>query len=580
MKNRVEWNKVRALFVSEVNVRSGTGLLIYFVATSLLELLAYAKGGSFSVIASRIWIVTAMALFLLFCIAVAKLLYADLRNKRYLSLAGFLCMICFLLYFVGNVGYADINADATQQVSAGLASFAVPDWNYTGTAFLGYANRQYLLNAIPAFLFGRSIWTLHMGFAGLFLIGFAMLYMELREQLKKYELNESLALVPCVTILAFRFIGEYYMNFEQAITPVSLTMMGIALFLRLYRRMDVVTVLALTWVGCFFSDSYTPGLASKGLLLCFLALYGIDIYRSYRKERGLQEGTNGRRLVCMKMLILVGTMATMCSFFIATLIGVRKDRLTGIKEGTDFVSILEALLEFFCDRHVVFFGVFLIIVLAYMLLSLIGRLKFYDFVITVWTLGVVAFSELIKGYLNYEKHWLAQRNMIVIPVLVTAMFFMAVRIVHKHKIEVKNGHVVVLLLVLVAIAGRGFQREHQSFMLYKYIHPVKYMYACAEEYLEDNDISEESEFNVVLVTDSKLQSNIRYYALFFYPNADTYSMTTEEELPFMDPSKRTIIFSESEETLQRLGMDVESKTYEDYRYNKEVTWYYGELSAE
>lgn len=577
MKYSVGFSKVRALFSPKINALNGACLPVYFVAISVLELLAYAKGGVYSVIASRLWFVTALVLLLFFFLGVVKQIYADIRGKRYLYFVGFLCIIGFLMYFVGNVGYADINADATQQVSEGLAAFSLPDWNYAGTAFLGYPNRQYLLNAIPALLFGRSIWSLHMGFAGLFLIGLTMLYMEFREQLKSYGVNEGLALVPCVAILAFRFVAEYYMNFEQAITPVALTMIAIALFLKLYRSMDVVTVFALTWVGCFFCGSYTPGLASMGLLLCFLALYGIDMFRRYRRNRNAEETGNAQRETIMKILILLGSMATMCSFFIATLIGTREDRLTGIKEGSTLGNVAESVLTFFCDWHVVFFGAFLIIVPVYLLFSLIGRLKFYDFVIAVWTLGVVAFSELIKGYLNYEKAWLAQRNMIVIPVLVTAIFFTTVRLLIQYKVKVKSANVLTLLLVLSAIAVVNVQKEHQSFLLYKYVQPVKYMYACAEDYLDDNLISDESEINMVIVTDSRLQSNIDDYTIFFYPNADTYSMTTEEELPFMDSGKRTFVFSESEEALHRLGVETECKTYASFRYHTEVTWYYGEV---
>lgn len=194
-------------------------------------------------------------------------------------------MFVFLFSFIGNVKYGDINADAAQQLSAGLYSFSVADWNYTEEAFLGYSNRQYLLGAIPAFFFGRSILTLYLGFAGLFLLGWTMLYFEFQVWLKKYGVNETIALIPCYSILGFQFITEYYLNFEQAITPVALTMIGIALYMRLCRRIDVITMISLTWVGGFYCDSYTPVVASLGLLFCFLGLYVIYLYLIYRKNK-------------------------------------------------------------------------------------------------------------------------------------------------------------------------------------------------------------------------------------------------------------------------------------------------------
>ena len=58
------------------------------------------------------------------------------------------------------------------------------DWNYTGTAFLGYPNRQYLIAALPAVFLGRSITALHLGFAYPFLIGLVMLFAEIKNWLK------------------------------------------------------------------------------------------------------------------------------------------------------------------------------------------------------------------------------------------------------------------------------------------------------------------------------------------------------------------------------------------------------------
>ena len=67
------------------------------------------------------------------------------------------------------------------------------------------------------------------------------------------------------------------MNFEQAITPVVLTMLGIGLFLKLTMEPDILSIMAVSYVGCLMADSYTPVLALLGLLLVFLCLYAIMI---------------------------------------------------------------------------------------------------------------------------------------------------------------------------------------------------------------------------------------------------------------------------------------------------------------
>ena len=167
------------------------------------------------------------------------------------------------------------------------------DWNYTGTAFLGYPNRQYLIAALPAVFLGRSITALHLGFAYPFLIGLVMLFAEIKNWLKDWGINENLSLIPVYALPAFRFIPEYFMNFEQAITPVALTMMGNALFLKLYRKPTFVGFIGLSWVGCLFCDSYTPAVASLGLLLCFLLLYMISLMAKGSWTFILPPGQNG-----------------------------------------------------------------------------------------------------------------------------------------------------------------------------------------------------------------------------------------------------------------------------------------------
>ncbi|MDE7297659.1 MAG: hypothetical protein K2N94_02375, partial [Lachnospiraceae bacterium] len=261
-------------------------LLLYFAAISILEILAYTRQGIFSAAASRIWLLTGIFCLAVFCCQVGGRLAEDIKNRQYIVPAGFAILILIYCSFIGNIGYADINADAAQQAAAGLDSFSSRDWNYTGVAFLGYANRQYILAALPAALFGRSIATLHLGFACPFLIGLTMLFLELRSWLKREGLNEALALIPVYALMAFRFIPEYFLNFEQAITPVALTMMGIALFMQLYRAPSVLGFLCLSWVGCLFCDSYTPVIASLGLLLCFLALYMIELFLKSRNFFG------------------------------------------------------------------------------------------------------------------------------------------------------------------------------------------------------------------------------------------------------------------------------------------------------
>ena len=102
-----------------------------------------------------------------------------------------------------------------------------------------------------------------------------------------------------------------------------------------------------------------------------------------------------------------------------------------------------------------------------MFLSLVGALKFYDFTISCWVLGVVLFANYITGYMLYEKNWLMQRNMIVIPALITGIFLSIARVLKQYGLPVKNSGVFLLVLFFATAAFSNFGEEHQSFVFYK-----------------------------------------------------------------------------------------------------------------
>ena len=257
-------------FINESN-RSRI-LIIYFLVSSMLEILAYAAGGFFAVVAAWAWMITSVILGILFLYNTGKQAYRDIKGKKYFVSFGFLVLVFLFFSFIGNIAYSDINPDAAQQAAAGLDSFASADLNYTGKAFLGYPVRQYTIAAIPALLFGRGIWTLHAGFGLYFIVGLTVFFLGLRSWLKSKDMKEEYALVPCLSLLCFPFITEYFQNFEQAIIPVSLTMLAIGLYLKLLVHTDFKLYIAIVYTGCLMADSYTPVLASMGLLIVFILL--------------------------------------------------------------------------------------------------------------------------------------------------------------------------------------------------------------------------------------------------------------------------------------------------------------------
>ncbi len=573
------------LLTSDITAKTAKPLMVYLLFLSVLELLAYRKGGVFSIFASRLWLATAIASFLLFLASAFRTFYMDLKNKNLLLLLGFFLLLALFCSRIGNLAYSDVSYEAALQTAAGLDSFSAPDFNYTGVAFLNYANRQYVINAIPALLFGRSIFTLHLGFALPFLTGITLLYLELRAWLRRSNIREEYALLPLYALPVFPFITEYFMNFEQTLTPVSYTMLGLALLLRFYRKQDSIGVITLSFLGGMCCNAYTPVLAFFGFLVVFLVLWSIEKLLGIMKHQSPQKA-----FICLKSLFTSANQNTLCQivlcftlvvqlccYFLATLVTEQKGMITTAKPDSSILAHLpSALFSFFTDQDALFFGIWLLPVLGYLFLSLLGVLKFHDFLVSCWMLATVFFSSFLAGYTTYEKAHEIQRNMLIIPVFVTAFFFAALRFFKKHPVSLPKTVVPTALLVLLFLGQFNFSREHHSFVYFRYIQPLKYMLAYSDEVLAEQDMPDTAEFNLVLHTDNPFLGNLSDYTAFFYPNARTYVISDSTLPEALDSSLPTFVFSEQPEALSAFHCngEISSREFENKRYNATVRWYY------
>lgn len=558
------------LFTDEITAKNAIPLLIYLLFLSVLELLAYKTGGIFSFAASRIWLATALLCFLLFLFAAGQTLLKDIQNRRFLLVAGFFLLLLLFCLKIGSLSDSDVSYEAALQVSAGLTSFEAKDFNYTGVAFLDYANRQYVLNALPALFFGRSVLTLHLGFALPFLTGMTLWYLELRAWLREKEIREEYALFPLYALPVFPYITEYFMNFEQTLTPVTFTMLGLALLLRFYRKRDIPGVLALSWVGGMCCNAYTPVLAFFGFLLVFLALWGTET--GYRLKKSLFSPENRTRL--WQVLLCFALVLQFCCYFAATMGTEQKSMITTAKPELSFAkALLTSWLDFFLDQQGDFWGIWLFPVLGYLFLALSGMLKFHQFLVAGWMLLTAFFSTWLAGYTVYEKAHEIQRNMLIIPVFITAFFFAAVRFFTKHPVRLRRCFVPATLLLLLLLGQYNFSREHHSFVYYRHIQPMKYVISYTGELLAEQGMSNTEEFHLVLLTDNILMTNLSAYTTFFYPNAHVYTSKQNTYPEGLSMELPTFVFSELPEFPEPFSGPPSSRSFENRRYDSTVTLY-------
>lgn len=564
----------------EINATGGKILVPYFLFLAVLEVLAYRLGGIFSVIAARIWLATALFCLLLFLITALQTLLSDLRNRQFLLFFGYLLILLLFIFKIGNLGYSDVSFESTQQLAAGLESFSAKDFNYTGVAFLDYANRQYVLNALPALLLGRSVVTLHLGFALPFLMGVTLWFLELRAWLRNFNLREEFALLPLYALPVFPYITEYFMNFEQTLNPVSYTLLGLALLLRFYRKRDAAGLISLSFVGGMCCNSYTPVLAFFGFLLVFLGLWGLRMLWKLRKTASnkTQPATLANKNILWQVGLCFTLIFQLCCYFAATLVTRQKDMITTVHpEPSVLNAIFSSWFDFFLDREALFWGIWLFVLLAYMLFALLGILGFSHFLVAGWMLLTAFFSSYLAGYTTYDKAHEIQRNMLILPVFVTAVFFATVRFFKKHPVRPPKFLLPASLALLLALGQYNFCREHHSFTYYRHVQPMKYMLAYTEELLAEQDIRDTEEFNLILLTDNRLLNNLSDYTTFFYPAAHAYVFAAHElpdTLPTdIDTGLPTLILCETDDFPKAMTGTVSNQSFENKRYNSIVTWY-------
>ena len=511
--------------------------------TAVLEIFAYSFGGACSVIASRIWFFEGVLLIGVFVFISFKNLFDDILGRKYALVLCFIALLAILCACLGNVAVSDINPDSCTQLADGVNAFQKPDWNYTGKGFLGYQNRQYLIAAIPTLLFGRSVFSLHLGFGFPFLIGVVLLFSELRRWCAEhFKTNEFFALLPAGSLLIFPFITEYYRDFEQALTPVAFTLIAIALYLKLIRKPDVITAAALAWTGAFLADSYTPGLASWALIICFLILNMTPYFKKM-----VPEAAETKHKVLF-LMVQISAVIHMVIFFIASVAFGRGDRIDSVGEGVSLKEVIKASVdEFINERNVRFLGFFAGAFILYLMFSFLGQLKIYDFILSGWMLGVVVISTYLKGYTDYGKEHLAQRFMIIIPVFVVAGFFVLVRLVVKHNIKLRKRTLAILFAFSLICGIYNLCQRHYSFTYFGGVVPMKYLLPEIKNTLKSQGLTCEDEFNIVIYTDNGLQTNIADYSKYLYPHANcsTYETGENANVPVTGNDKITLIFSEA-----------------------------------
>ena len=377
---------------------------------SILEIGAYLLGGWCAWLAARVWVVCSAAFVLGSVLMVAKVLAGDLRRFRATPVVLIAVTAWVAFGSIGGVDHLIVNHEASQEVAAGLDALASKDLEYTGTGFLGYPVRQYILAAAPAVVLGRSLTALRLGYGCLFFLGVLVCWGGLRKGLEGNAQASAIAALTVLSFFSFPYLPEFVHLYEQNIIPFSLTALATGWLLLADEEPKPLRLAALAWVGCMLGTSYTPSLAALGLLA--VVIFGK--IASALRDRHFGTAV-AWAMVLLPPLVFTAMAAT-----------ARRDLRFDHVGGADFSGAWSALREAF---SVVFLGeprlfmspLLLLPIGVYLLVAFFFGAGLRHAVTAWWVLTTLAAAVVLRGYATPPPEFALHRALVIIPPLMVGM---------------------------------------------------------------------------------------------------------------------------------------------------------------
>ncbi len=195
------------------------------------------------------------------------------QRDRTWFLAAFLLPPALILMDGGGTYFTHVDGEGTQQLCAGMYMLRHdPSLGVYKMAYFAYLARQYVLNCLPSYLFGPSLWMLRLG-NSLFFIGSYLFFLSgLAAYLRHRGASSALFLASYCGIMVA--LAEYTIlnarEFEQTTMPIGATLFFLAAVLLILVKRTPMRFLWATWGFGFLAECYTPALGSWLLALAIL----------------------------------------------------------------------------------------------------------------------------------------------------------------------------------------------------------------------------------------------------------------------------------------------------------------------
>lgn len=325
-------------------------------------------------------------------------------------LAALVVPVGLVLFGVNGWSFTLINGEGAQEVQSGfmfLTKFS--DFGLFKMGFLGYPARQYLLAALPSYLWGKSLVALRMGFGALYLLGYVAFALGTWRYLESRSSPRPMLVAGLTGTLVS--LGSYPLlfarTFEQTTVPMAVTFLFLGGLLLLLSRPGPLPALWAAWALGFLPYAYTPAYGAWAFAMVLLGC--LVLSRPARQRLPLAVClAYGAASFASSVAMLVRENAVASKVKVGGFENlVVKDWLIRMAGGFHATIGLEESL----------IPAPLLLGIVFVLVDGMRRRDFRLAWICAWAAGSVATSLALKGYCWRRPDFDIQRAMFILPVL-------------------------------------------------------------------------------------------------------------------------------------------------------------------
>jgi len=494
-------------------------LFLTFFGIFFSDFLYYFFGINFFNIGFIFWFLGYFILLIYSIYSLISIFKTSLEIKSFVSI--FMIFIIFFLLLINANNSANLSGETTQEASCFLNNLKEKDYGFWRACFLGYPLRGYYLLGLPSYIFGRSLFNLHLGGFLHFLINLPIFVFTLFLLVPGKKIYDFIIGI----LLSFFFHLHYFNHFaflyEQSIFPLLFSLSAFSFYYQFVNKEKPEEIILLGLILQYLIFSYTTALMTV-FIIVFLLFRLFFRNKKYKK---------------IIFLVIIFTILSVIFSF-----KFRMDvRIFNFKERS-FDVLLKDLSDgiehlFFQNKGTNFVSpIFHFVFIFFITVPLFGFFGRESFLLTLWIWGVIVFSIISKGYTYYDIDFRLHRSLVILP----AIFFIIINAVKeflKFKDNKKELLLVVYVFGLFYLTGYFFQFNYLSSRK-----PSRH-YALIS-YIKKEIINKKKIFPSHLIFSQQVYSE--YISLndtlqYFLPGL-TYSFLENDTPEKIDSKKTTVIF--------------------------------------